>query len=158
MKASTVSRRIGTVVTLVVIMLAGVVPAAVAAPSRADANRLAFEVDLATFEREAPTEVSGFHWSSDGCSTPAIRDLDRWNALFKPACDRHDFSYGVYGRGGDVEDATESQRRKVDDQFLLDMNGICTATYTWLRRAECLLVARGYHTVIRQVGVLAYYS
>ena len=158
MKASTVSRRIGTVMTVVMIILVGWVPAATAAPTRADADRLAFEVDLATFEHDAPTPLSGFNWSSDGCSTPAIRDLDRWNALFKPACDRHDFSYGVYGRGGDVQDATETQRRRIDDQFLRDMNGICTATYTWVRRAECLLVARGYYTVIRQVGGLAYYS
>jgi hypothetical protein len=149
------SRRIGTVLALVVILLVGVVSAASADPSRAVAERLAFEVSLTTFAAEVPS--SGFNWSSDGCTTPAIQDLQRWNDLFRPACDRHDFSYGVFGAGGDVEVSTETQRRRIDDQFLRDMNGICIATYTWARRAECLLVARAYYTVIRQVGAAAYY-
>jgi Prokaryotic phospholipase A2 len=155
MQVSTVTGRIATVLALVMIILVGVAPAASAAPSRAAADRLAFEVDLATFQREA--RFSGFNWSSDGCSTPAVPDLERWNAVFRSACDRHDFSYGVYGVGGDVAVPTETQRQRIDDQFLRDMNGICIATYTWFRRAECLVVARAYYTVIRQVGFLAYF-
>ena len=52
---------------------------------------------------------------------------------------------------------TETQRRRIDDQFLRDMNGICIASYSWARRAECLLVARAYYTVVRLVGGAAYY-
>jgi hypothetical protein len=149
------SRRIGTVLAFVVIILVGVVPAASGAPPRAVADHVAFEVSLATFAAEAPS--SGFNWSSDGCTTPAVQDLQRWNDLFRPACDRHDFSYGVYGVGGDVAVPTVTQRRRIDDRFLRDMNGICIATFTWARRAECLLVARAYYTVVRQVGAAAYY-
>jgi hypothetical protein len=156
MQVRIVSGRIGTVLAFVVIMLVGVAPAASAAPNRATADRLAFQVDLATVERVVPD--SGFRWSSDGCSTPAVGDLERWNSVFQRACDRHDFSYGVYGYGGDVAVLTETQRQRIDDQFLRDMNGICIATYAWYRRGECLLVARAYYTVVRQVGVLAYYS
>lgn len=74
------------------------------------------------------------------CTTPAVQDLQKWNDLFRPACDRHDFSYGVFGVGGDVAVPTETQRRRIDDQFLRDMNGICVANYTWVRRAECRLL------------------
>jgi hypothetical protein len=149
------SRRIGTVFAFVVIILTGVVPAASAAPSPAVAENLAFEVSLNTFAADVP--ASGFNWSSDGCTTPAVQDLQKWNDLFRQACDRHDFSYGVFGVGGDVAVPTETQRRRIDDEFLRDMNGICVAKYTWLKRAECLLVGRAYYTIIRQVGAAAYY-
>jgi hypothetical protein len=71
---------------------------------------------------------------------PPSKPLQKWNDLFRPACDRHDFSYGVFGVGGDVAVPTETQRRRIDDQFLRDMNGICVANYTWVRRAECRLL------------------
>jgi len=100
-------------------------------------------------EREALAEMIG--QQKYGSGTP------RWNDLIRPACDRHEFSYGVFGVGGDVEVRTETQRRRIDDRFLRDMSGICIATYTWARRAECLLVARAYYTVVRQVGSAAYY-
>lgn len=122
------------------------------------ANTLSFG-SMTTFlgeqRKPAAQRDQRFDWSSDGCSTPP--GLSSWNRTFANPCLRHDFSYRNFGFGGVVAITTETQRKKIDDKFLQDMNAVC-ATKSVLQRAQCRFVASSYYNVVRVAGGPAYYS
>lgn len=75
-----------------------------------------------------------YSFESDGCSVEDVRqqagdaagDLaEEYGAYFKPACQRHDFSYQNLGRRLHLVEQTEHVRFRIDNQFERDMNEIC---------------------------------
>jgi hypothetical protein len=145
------------VLALVVGLLLGAAPAGWAVGTPQDLPRavvLEFHTSLADFG-DAVGE-GPFVWATNGCSTPNIKELAKWNHLFVHACTRHDFAYDNFGHGGGLETPNEPRRAAVDAQLRTDMYGIC-APLSWLKAAECRLVASAYYTVVRKVGGIAYY-
>ena len=103
------------------------------------ADEWMFEEALDSFIdfRASNYTLAPYEWSSDGCSTPrfgSVRLAPAYAAKFIDACVRHDFGYRNYGRKTELrlslvgDDATspgqayESERKKIDAQFLTDMN------------------------------------
>ena len=96
-----------------------------------------------------------FDWSTDFCSAPLVGNTGR-SFNFTNACRRHDFGYRNlqlldrrYG-GGHWNSAN---RRRVDQQFLLDMKQHCWSR-PWYDEPTCLAWAETFYTAVRVAGGL----
>jgi Prokaryotic phospholipase A2 len=96
-----------------------------------------------------------FDWSTDFCSAPLVGNTGR-TFNFTNACRRHDFGYRNlqlldrrYGPGN----WTAASRRRVDQQFLLDMKRHCWSR-PWYDEPTCLAWAATYYTAVRLAGAL----
>lgn len=128
-----------------------------AAPTPHNAATLSAVVDRGTFATELsafPTFVRenrrGFpelDWSTDYCSAPLVGNTGR-SFNFRTPCQRHDFAYrnlkllGLLG---------EANRRRVDDQFLVDMRTTC-APRPITQKFNCLAWAETFYAAVRTFG------
>lgn len=126
-----------------------------AASDWAYVSRLAFTVPLSTFSSARATGDPWFDWSTDGCSAPLIGDSGL-TFNFREACVRHDFGYRNlkllerrYGSGRSYWNA--ANRKRVDDQFLIDMKAHCRSRALPLR-PTCNLWADIFHRAVRIAG------
>ena len=94
-----------------------------------------------------------FDWSTDFCSAPLIGNTGR-TFNFTNSCRRHDFGYRNlqlldrrYGAGH----WSSANRRRVDQQFLLDMKGHCWSR-PWYDEPTCLAWAETFYAVVRIAG------
>ena len=119
---------------------------------------MTFGVDIGTFVSTRAAPFPGpYDWSSDGCSTPlpvGLGDTGR-SYNFRAACQRHDFGYRNFrlldAAGAHGQWWNETNRRRIDDQFLADMLASC-APRPWTQRASCRAWARVYHRAVRVAG------
>jgi hypothetical protein len=96
-----------------------------------------------------------FDWTTDGCSTPGHVESGRFYN-FHDACIRHDFGYRnlqlLDTRFGPAHRYwNETNRKRVDQQFLADMNASCSKR-SWFVRPVCRLWARVYYLGVRTFG------
>lgn len=131
--------------------------ASVAAPSPHSAATLTSVVDRGTFAteladfprfvRENRRTYRELDWSTDYCSAPLVGNTGR-SFNFRTPCQRHDFAYrnlkllGLLG---------ESNRRRVDDQFLVDMRTTC-APRPITQKFNCLAWAETFYAAVRTFG------
>ena len=94
-----------------------------------------------------------FDWSTDFCSAPLVGNTGR-SFNFTNSCRRHDFGYRNlqlldrrYGAG----QWNKANRRRVDQQFLLDMKGHCWSR-PWYDEPTCLAWAETFYAVVRIAG------
>jgi hypothetical protein len=94
-----------------------------------------------------------FDWSTDFCSAPLIGNTGR-SFNFTNSCRRHDFGYrnlqlldhryGTHGWNG-------TSRRRVDQQFLADMQSHCRAR-PWYDEPPCFAWAAAFYSAVRVAG------
>lgn len=109
-------------------------------------------IDMNSFQYVRTSTRKGFpdttyNWSTDGCSAPFISKIVLSKPLYMsvmvPACQRHDFGYRNFGKGR--LQPTQARKNQIDNQFLLDMQKICSDTYPGIVRAsarsDCLTLA-----------------
>ncbi|MEO7370979.1 MAG: phospholipase A2 [Ilumatobacteraceae bacterium] len=96
-----------------------------------------------------------FDWSTDFCSAPLVGNTGR-TFNFTNACRRHDFGYRNlqlldrrYGPGR----WNAATRRRVDQQFLLDMRRHCFSR-PWYDEPTCLAWAQSFYAGVRVAGGL----
>lgn len=150
-------RRVLSILAVTIALLVGGTTSAWAQTPTQRATDLEFNVSMATFLAARATGEAPFDWTSDGCSTPAIQDLAKWNGTFTNPCLQHDFGYRNFGVGGVVQNATESMRTQIDNKFKQDMYDVCRPMSLG-KRVECQFVASAYYNVVRNVGGAAFYS
>lgn len=119
-------------------------------------QRLLFDVPMRQFLATAasPTVVDRrFDWSTDYCSAP-LSGNSGFSFDFRAPCRRHDFGYRNlhlldrrYGGGF----WTSTNRRRVDQRFLADMNAHCATRAMWLQW-RCYSWARTYYVAVRLLG------
>jgi hypothetical protein len=154
-----------SVLTVVSPALSGRPPSALAAPASPAIHSAAadwayvqhelFDVALARFVADRVLGDRWFDWTNDGCSAPLLGNTGRaYNFLL--ACTRHDFGYRNlhrlerrYGTGHTFWNAVN--RRRVDRQFLFDMQQHCRHR-TWFLRPSCFLSAWLYYVAVRTVA------
>ena len=115
-----------------------------------------FEVSMRTFLATATAQTAldrQFDWSTDYCSAPLLGSTG-FSFNFHHACRRHDFGYRNlrlldrrYGAGF----WTSTNRRRVDEQFLSDMNAHCRTRGVWLQ-PRCFGWAQTYYRMVRLFG------
>lgn len=150
-------RRVLSVVGVTVALVLGGSAAAWAQTPAERGTYLQYTASMTEFL--AATGEAPFDWGSDGCTTPNVKDLVKWNQTFENACRRHDFGYGNFGKGGVVEanPLNETVRAGIDGKFRQDMQDACR-TMSLSKRLQCLAVASAYYNVVRSVGKYAFYS
>lgn len=131
-------------------------PAASMAEDWAYVQHQLFDITLQKFlaTAAAPTAVDRrFDWSTDYCSAPLLGNTG-FSFDFHDPCRRHDFGYRNlhlmdrrYGGGF----WTGTNRRRVDQRFLADMNAHCSTRSVWLQM-RCYSWARTYYLAVRVVG------
>ena len=96
-----------------------------------------------------------FDWTTDGCSTPGHVEKGKF-FHFHNACVRHDFGYRNlhllerrFGTGHSYWN--EPNRKRVDQQFLADMNTSCSKR-SWFVRPLCRAWAKVYYLGVRGFG------
>ena len=99
--------------------------------------------------------ANSFDWTTDGCSTPGNVEKGRFYN-FHDACVRHDFGYRnlhlLESRfGGGHLYWNETNRKRVDQQFLSDMNSSCSKR-SWFVRPVCRAWAKVYYLGVRAFG------
>ncbi|KAF2092890.1 hypothetical protein NA57DRAFT_61994 [Rhizodiscina lignyota] len=114
--------------------------------STALADDYIFTLTLDEFEaKRAATDPPCFDWSSDNCSDSPDNPL---GFPFSPACQRHDFGYRNYKAEGRF---TEDNRKRIDDNFKSDLDGICSQ-YSGLEKDTCDGLADVYYEAVREFG------
>jgi hypothetical protein len=114
-----------------------------------------FSVPLEQFVADARRADRWFDWSNDGCSAPLLGNRGPSYDFLQP-CMRHDFGYRNlhrlerrYGTGHTFWNATN--RRRVDQQFLVDMKHHCRTRIFW-RQPACFVYAYTYYAAVRAVA------
>lgn len=93
-------------------------------------------------------------WSRNGCSAPNGLGLG-YRETFRPACNVHDFGYGNFPRYTSLRN--ETGRKQTDDNFLINLNGICRPK-SFFSRAACYSAAYAYYSAVRLAGGAAFYD
>jgi len=93
-------------------------------------------------KRRQPPDLD---WGSDGCTDAAESPL--W-FKFHPSCERHDFGYRNYKEQSRFDEVT---RKKIDDNFLRDMDAYCD-TVSNLVEWLCDIVKAAYYAGAREWG------
>lgn len=94
-----------------------------------------------------------FDWSTDFCSAPLVGNTGR-TFNFTNSCRRHDFGYRnlqLLDRRYGVGHWNSATRRRVDQQFLLDMKRHCWSR-PWYDEPTCLAWAETFYAVVRIAG------
>ena len=124
---------------------------------RTRADRLFLKTSLAEFNRIAAAKSQPqadakdrLDWSNDGCSS--ISDADPYRSVFRRACVRHDFGYRNFGNGLALR-SYEDAKLAIDQQFLKDMNTICSDRPL---DGNCSSAALAYYGALRAAGSKSY--
>jgi len=88
---------------------------------------------------------STLDWSSDNCSSSPDNPL---GFKFTQSCQRHDFGYRNYKKQSRF---TETNRKRIDDNFLKDLNNYCDGVSAVLEGA-CKALAQVYYKAVREFG------
>jgi hypothetical protein len=134
-------------------------------------ERWLFQIPLADFYAEMQrqwwkheAEWGGIDWvhnskyvQDDQCSVPqwvidkfSINDKNKPRGYdFLRPCYRHDFGYGNYRKGHRL---TDTNRKKIDENFHSDMNSICDKESSLIKRTECKTIAEVYFAAVRVGG------
>ncbi|SFQ06404.1 phospholipase A2 [Amycolatopsis arida] len=113
-----------------------------AVDARTVTDRYLFEISLSRFAqvRADRPHAGVLDWSSDACSWSPDKPL---GYDFTRACHRHDFGYRNYKRQSRF---TETNRKRIDDNFYGDMKTICAG------RWQCDSAAWTYYQAVRKFG------
>lgn len=117
-------------------------------PDLQTTDRLLFSVTMSAFlTAKRAAQPSSLDWGDDGCS----HSEDHPGGFnFLESCFRHDFGYANYKRQGRF---TEANRKRLDDNFLADLNRMCDKR-SLLPGLACKATAVVYHTAVRRFGNL----
>jgi hypothetical protein len=101
-----------------------------------------------------PAPYNQFDWGTDGCSVWVLSRA--YSALFRPACEQHDFAYRNIGNGLSL-DRSESARRRIDDHLWDEAQRICKQRYDGRlqipKKEACFSVADSMRTFFRSPAV-----
>ncbi len=111
-------------------------------------------MSMSEFQKNKKKKSDGLNWGDNGCSSPTGDKPSGFN--FLPACQRHDFGYGNYGKGSIRANPTDAQRLVVDKKFLADMNAECNK-HSGKRYLSCRSWATTYYSAVRKLGGKAFY-
>lgn len=117
-------------------------------PDIGTTDKFLFSVTLAAFlDGKKAKKPTSLDWGDDGCSQspdyPAGFD-------FLHSCMRHDFGYSNFKAQGRF---TEANRKRIDDNFLADLNREC-AKQSFFPGLACKATAQLYYTAVRTFGNL----
>lgn len=114
----------------------------------ATADKFLFSVSLAAFLiAKKAKNPSSLDWGDDGCSKSPDYPA---GFNFLHSCMRHDFGYSNFKTQGRF---TESNRKRLDDNFLADLNRECDKQ-GFFQKVACKTTAVVYHTAVRSFGNL----
>ena len=150
-------RHVLRVFIAVTIVLTVASPASAGPPHTASADqayveRLLYSTPMNTFIATVGTD-NWFDWSTDLCSAPLVGNTGR-TFNFTNSCRRHDFGYRnlqLLDRRYGVGHWNSATRRRVDQQFLLDMKRHCWSR-PWYDEPTCLAWAETFYAVVRIAG------
>jgi hypothetical protein len=117
-------------------------------------DKLLFQDTLWMFLSSRAKGGGQLDWSSDLCSAPTT-EPQRSQPLgfdFRGPCERHDFGYRNYKKQGRF---TETNRKRIDDNFHNDLYTYVCADYTGLSSASgvlCRRIADIYYNAVRACG------
>lgn len=105
------------------------------------------------------SNYTAYNWGRDGCSSPsAVKNiLSTTDTVFRRACNVHDFAYRNFpnfGMGSLLN--REYYRLQADNAFLINMNWLCSITYSGTTKGVCYAAALEYFSAVRVFGVTKY--
>lgn len=121
-----------------------------AATLSAIVDRGVFATELAsfpTFVRDNRREFAELDWTTDYCSAPLVGNTGR-SFNFRAPCQRHDFAYRNMKLLGTLG---ETNRKRVDEQFLADMRSTCSPRPI-TQKFNCLAWAETFYAAVRAFG------
>lgn len=115
-----------------------------------DTDRLLFSTSMSNFLAAKRAKNPGnLNWNDDGCTilddTPTLYKFN-----FLPSCQRHDFGYRNYKA---QNRCTYDDRKRIDQNFLKDMNNEC-GKHSGIKKLACLKTAGEYYALVRPAGAL----
>lgn len=131
-------------------------PAAAAPPTTATLRHQAeawSSGPLAAFLQAKATAPAPFDWSDDGCSVVPDRPM---GFDFHATCQRHDFGYRNFGRGGLALDPSPGRRARLDRRFKADLDAVCARPRLGAQRSLCSALALTYYEGVRLLGASAF--
>lgn len=117
-------------------------------PDMLTTDKFLFSVTISDFlAAKRAAQPTSLDWRDDGCS----HSEDHPGGFnFLESCFRHDFGYSNYKRQGRF---TEANRKRLDDNFLADLNRMCDKR-SLIPGLACKATAVVYHTAVRRFGNL----
>lgn len=117
-------------------------------PDMVTTDKFLFSVSLAAFlAAKKVKNPSSLDWGDDGCSKSEDYPA---GFNFLHSCMRHDFGYGNFKAQGRF---TDSNRKRLDDNFLADLNRECDKQ-SYFAGLACKATAVVYHKAVRAFGGL----
>lgn len=117
-------------------------------PDMSTTDQFLFGVTLPAFlAAKAAKKPTSLDWGDDGCSHS--QDYPA-GFNFLQSCMRHDFGYANFKA---QRRFTEANRKRIDDNFLADLNREC-AKQSFFPGLACKATALVYHTAVRTFGNL----
>lgn len=117
-------------------------------PDMLTTDKMLFLVTMGAFlTAKRAAQPSSLDWGDDGCSHSEDHPA---GFNFLESCFRHDFGYANYKRQGRF---TEANRKRLDDNFLADLNRMCEKR-SLFQALACKATAVVYHTAVRRFGNL----